>query len=91
MSSTTDFIAELFRAANQIETLTSFERVRLTERAAATIQAQRDLLAHREAWAFILLRSAVTSKVTGTTLYPDVSGWVSAVDPLSPRERKDLP
>lgn len=34
MSSTTDFTAELFRAANQIETLTSFERVRLIERAA---------------------------------------------------------
>ncbi|ODT09002.1 MAG: hypothetical protein ABS35_43910 [Kaistia sp. SCN 65-12] len=48
MSSTTDLIAELFRAANQIGTLTSFERVRLIERAAATIQGQRDLLATKE-------------------------------------------
>lgn len=48
MSSTTDFTAELFRAANQIETLTPSERVRLIERAAATIQAQRDILATRE-------------------------------------------
>lgn len=47
MSRTTDFTAELFRAANQIETLTSPERVRLIERAAATIQAQKDLLADR--------------------------------------------
>lgn len=48
MSRTTDFISELFRAANQIETLTSSERVRLIERAAAAIQAQRDLLVTRE-------------------------------------------
>ena len=48
MSTTTDFIAELIRAANEIHTLTSVERVRLIERAAATIQAQRDLLTMRE-------------------------------------------
>lgn len=48
MSTTTEFIAELIRAANEIDALTPFERVRLIERAAATIQAQRDLLAMRE-------------------------------------------
>ncbi|WP_281978559.1 hypothetical protein [Pseudorhizobium flavum] len=48
MSTTTDFIAELIRAANEIDALTPSERVRLIERAAATIQAQRDLLAMRE-------------------------------------------
>lgn len=48
MSTTTDFTAELIRAANEIYSLTPLERIRLIERAAATIQAQRDLLAVRE-------------------------------------------
>lgn len=45
MSSTTDFIAELIRAANEIHSVTPVESLRLIERAAAAIQAQRDLLA----------------------------------------------
>ena len=49
MSATTDFIAELIRAANEIYLLTPLERVRLIERAVATIQAQRELLAMRSA------------------------------------------
>lgn len=48
MSSTTDFIAELIRAANEIHLLAPVECLRLIERAAATMQAQRDLLATRE-------------------------------------------
>jgi hypothetical protein len=48
MSTTTNFISELIRAANEIHTLTAIERTRLIERAAATIQAQRDMLAMRD-------------------------------------------
>ncbi|MBB6179991.1 hypothetical protein HNQ75_001959 [Rhizobium flavum] len=38
----------LIRAANEIDALTPFERVRLIERAAATIRSQRDFLTMRE-------------------------------------------
>lgn len=44
MTTTTDFIAELVRAANEVHLLGPAERRRLIERAAATIAAQRELL-----------------------------------------------
>lgn len=44
MSTTTDFVSELYRAANQVTTVTVPERRRLIERALATIADQRSLL-----------------------------------------------
>jgi hypothetical protein len=41
MSATTDFIAELVRAANQVERLTTEERMRLFARALVTVQEMR--------------------------------------------------
>jgi hypothetical protein len=41
MSATTDFIAELVRAANQVERLTKDERIRLFARALVTVQEMR--------------------------------------------------
>lgn len=41
MSSTTEFVTELWRAANEVEKLTMFERRRLLERAAYTIRDMR--------------------------------------------------
>lgn len=48
MSTTTDFIAELVRAANEVHLLAPAERRRLLERAAAVIAAQRELLELRD-------------------------------------------
>jgi hypothetical protein len=48
MSTTTDFIAELIRAANEVHLLAPLERKRLVDRAAATIAAQRELLEFRD-------------------------------------------
>jgi hypothetical protein len=42
MSGVTEFVAELFRAANEVEKLTAFEKKRLLERAVATIRDMRD-------------------------------------------------
>ncbi|MDQ0323398.1 hypothetical protein QO002_005604 [Pararhizobium capsulatum DSM 1112] len=42
MTHTTDFIAELFRAANEAEKITAFEKRRLLERAMRTIYDLRD-------------------------------------------------
>lgn len=44
MSHTTDFIAELIRAANTLDTVTPFERGRLIDRGVSIVQAQRELL-----------------------------------------------
>lgn len=44
MSQTTDFTAELFKAANRLDVVSPFERRRLIERAVAVIAAQRELL-----------------------------------------------
>lgn len=44
MSSTTDFVAELFVAANMIGKVSIFERRRLLERALATIRDMSDLV-----------------------------------------------
>jgi hypothetical protein len=44
LSSTTDFIAELVRAANQAEKLGTYERYRLFERAVTTIRAMRETI-----------------------------------------------
>jgi hypothetical protein len=44
LSSTTDFIAELVRAANEVEKLIEFERHRLLERAVATIRDMRETI-----------------------------------------------
>ena len=43
MTLTTDFITELYRAANEVDRLTPFEARRLLERAARTIRDMRDL------------------------------------------------
>jgi len=48
MSTTTDFIAELVRAANEVHLLSPAERRRLLERAAAVIAAQREILDLRD-------------------------------------------
>lgn len=42
MTATTDLIAELFRAANEVGMLSPFEKRRLLERAVATIREGRD-------------------------------------------------
>ena len=42
MSSTTDFIAELVRAANEVEKLDAYEKVRLLDRAVTTIRDMRE-------------------------------------------------
>ncbi|WP_275790588.1 hypothetical protein [Pararhizobium gei] len=42
MSATTDFVAELYRAANEVRKLTPFERRRLIERAVATVRDLRE-------------------------------------------------
>ncbi|KEQ02281.1 hypothetical protein [Pseudorhizobium pelagicum] len=42
MSSTTDFIAELVRAANEVEKLSAYEKVRLLDRAVTTIRDMRE-------------------------------------------------
>lgn len=44
MSTTTDFIAELVRAANKVEKLTDYERRRLFERAVTTIKDLRETI-----------------------------------------------
>lgn len=44
MSSTTDFVGELYRAANEVAKLPLPERRRLIERALATIADQRETL-----------------------------------------------
>lgn len=44
MTRTTDFVAELIRAGNEIDKLTPLECHRLLDRAASTIWALRDLL-----------------------------------------------
>ncbi|HEV7437273.1 MAG TPA: hypothetical protein VGO22_20770 [Pseudorhizobium sp.] len=44
MSSTTDFISELVRAANEAEKLQAYETRRLLERAVATIRAMRETI-----------------------------------------------
>lgn len=44
MSTTTDFIAELIRAANEVEKLTDYERQRLFERAITTIRSMRETI-----------------------------------------------
>ncbi|WP_438748276.1 hypothetical protein [Pararhizobium sp. O133] len=44
MTSTTDFIAELFRAGNEVAKLSRSERKRLLERALATIKDMCDIL-----------------------------------------------
>ncbi|HEV7433579.1 MAG TPA: hypothetical protein VGO22_01710 [Pseudorhizobium sp.] len=49
MTSTSAFISELIKAANQVESLTKPERARLMERAARTIQEQRDQITFIEA------------------------------------------
>ena len=41
MSSTTDFITELYRTANEVGKLTAFEKRRLIERAARTVKQMR--------------------------------------------------
>ena len=43
MSTTTDFIAELFRAGNEVGKLNAFEKRRLLERAANTLRGMHDL------------------------------------------------
>jgi hypothetical protein len=42
LSSTTDFVAELIRAANQIESLTALEKNRLLDRAATVVREMRE-------------------------------------------------
>jgi hypothetical protein len=42
MSSTADFIAELIRAANEVEKLTPYELSRLLDRSVDTIRDMRD-------------------------------------------------
>lgn len=42
MSGEAEFVAELFRAANELEKLTEFEKRRLLERAVASIRDMRD-------------------------------------------------
>ncbi len=44
MSSTTDFIAELVRAANEVDRLSGYERGRLFERSVTTIRAMRETI-----------------------------------------------
>lgn len=44
MSTTTDFIAELVRAANEVERLGDLERRRLFERAVTTIKTMRETI-----------------------------------------------
>jgi hypothetical protein len=44
MTATTDFIAELVRAANEVEKLPPVERGRLLQRAIATIRDMRDVV-----------------------------------------------
>ncbi len=44
MTSTTDFIAELVRAANSLERISFFERRRLLERAISSIRDMRDVV-----------------------------------------------
>ena len=44
MSTTTHFISELVRAANEVERLTGYERQRLFERAVATIKDMRETI-----------------------------------------------
>ncbi len=44
MTQTTDFISELFEAANTLENITLPERRRLLERGIATVRAQQELL-----------------------------------------------
>jgi hypothetical protein len=41
LSSTTDFVAELIRAANQIDKLTALEKNRLLDRAATVVRLKR--------------------------------------------------
>ena len=48
MSSTVAFIAELIRAANEVENLTQPERARLLERAGATIRDYQDQINYSE-------------------------------------------
>ena len=68
MSSTTDFITELYRAANEVRKLTPFERRRLLERAVATIRAgqeqvggQPDLLKHEKVAALQTVAESIAS------------------------------
>lgn len=42
MSSTTDFVAELVRAANEVEKLGAYEKVRLLDRAITAIRDMRE-------------------------------------------------
>ncbi|MCF6367242.1 hypothetical protein [Rhizobium halophilum] len=51
MSNTTDFIAELVRAANEVERLTEIERGRLFERSVTTIRAMRETVSIQSAQA----------------------------------------
>jgi hypothetical protein len=44
MTQTTDFISELFEAANTLRTIAPAERRRLIERGIATVRAQQELL-----------------------------------------------
>ncbi|MDQ0322978.1 hypothetical protein QO002_005184 [Pararhizobium capsulatum DSM 1112] len=44
MTSTTDFIAELFRAGNEVAKLSHSKRKRLLERALTTVKDMRDIL-----------------------------------------------
>ncbi len=44
MTATTDFIAELFRAANEVDKLTLLEKGRLLQRAIVTIRGMRDVV-----------------------------------------------
>jgi hypothetical protein len=44
VSQTTDFITELFEAANTLQNVTPAERRRLIERGIATVRAQQELL-----------------------------------------------
>ena len=47
MSSTTDFVSELYRAANEVAKLSLPERRRLIERALAAIADQREILSNQ--------------------------------------------
>ncbi|MFN7090184.1 MAG: hypothetical protein ACK4P4_06510 [Allorhizobium sp.] len=44
MSATTDFVAELIRAANEVERLSPIEKVRLLDKAVTTIRDMRELV-----------------------------------------------
>ncbi|MCV9960364.1 hypothetical protein OIU34_00495 [Pararhizobium sp. BT-229] len=44
MTATTDFIAELFRAANEIDKLATLEKGRLLQRAIVTVRDMRDVV-----------------------------------------------